>query len=201
MCENSTVNKQESETQIEIFPGQTFQVEIVAVGQRFGVVPASIRAETGINVIDHLQKLQDVEDHCTKIEFTVRSSSRNETILLGIDGQALPAWINESINIPDELLQFKVFIQLKDCPLGFQFDDRQNICSCHHYLDAFGVQCNFTTYKLNRHAQQWIGLVSPTKTIAICEHCPYDYCKSYSLSLFFFFFFFFFYLLCNYNNL
>lgn len=73
------------------------------------MVPASVRAETGINVIDHLQKLQDTGDQCTKLEFTVRSSNRNETILLSIDGQTLPTWINESINVPDELLQLKVF--------------------------------------------------------------------------------------------
>ena len=181
ICKNSTLNKHESELHIEIFPGQTFETEVVAVGQRFGVVPASVRAETGINVIDQLQRIQDTENHCTKLKFTVRSSNRNETMLLSIDGQIMPKWINETI--PDELHQFKVCITLKDCPLGFQFDDRRNSCSCHHNLDAYGVLCIFTTYKLNRHAQQWIGILNSTKSIAIYQHCPYDYCKPYGLSL------------------
>ena len=181
-CTNSTLNKYEAEARIEAFPGQTFEIDVVAVGQRFGVIPASVRAETGINVIDQLQKLQDTEDHCTKLKFTVRSSNRNETMQLSIDGQTVPQWINNE-TIPNELLQFKVFITLEDCPLGFEFDSRRNICLCHHYLDYNGVQCNFTTYKINRNAQQWIGVLIPTKTVVIHQHCPYDYCKPYALSL------------------
>ena len=185
MCTNSTLNKHKAEAHIKVFPGQTFEIEAVAVGQRFGMIPASIRAETVTrnNVIDQLQKLQDTENQCTKLKFTVRSSNRNETILLSIDGQIRPKWINESISIPDEFLQFKIRITLKDCPLGFDFDSRRNICSCQPYLDTYGVQCNFTTYKVNRQAQQWIGVLHPTKIIVVHQHCPYDYSKPYALSL------------------
>ena len=179
MCTNSTLNKYETEAHIEAFPGQTFEIAVVAVGQRFGVIPASVRAETGINVIEQLQKLQDTEGHCTKLKFTVRSSNRNETMQLRIDGQTVPQWINN----PDELFQFNIFIILEDCPLGFEFDSKRNICSCHHYLNSNGVQCNFTTYKIDRNAQQWIGVLTPTKTVVIHQHCPYDYCKPYALSL------------------
>ena len=101
-------------------------------------------------------------------------------MLLSIDGQIMPKWINETIS--DELLQFSVIIMLKDCPLGFDFDDRQNICSCQTHLGARGVQSNLTTYRINRKAQQWIGVLNPTKTIVIHQHCPHDYCKPYALS-------------------
>jgi predicted outer membrane repeat protein len=182
ICTNSILNKHETEIHINIFPGQSFEIEVVAVGQRFGMTPASVRAETSTdNVIDQLQKLQDTENHCTALKFTVKSSNRNETMLLNVDGRTLPKWINEST--PDELRQLKMFIMLKDCPLGFEFDSRQNICSCHSYLDAYGVQCDFTTYKINRHAQQWIGVLNHPKIFIIHQHCPYDYCKPYALLL------------------
>ena len=48
-------------------------------------------------------------------------------------------------------------------------------------LSMHGVQCNFTSYTVNRHAQQWIGMVT-NKTV-IHQHCPYGYCKPYPLSL------------------
>ena len=102
-------------------------------------------------------------------------------MLLSIDGQIMLKWIDETI--PDELLQFRVVITLKDCPLGFDFDNGKNICSSHSYLGAHGVQCNFTTYRVSRKAQQWIGVLNPTKTLIIHQHCPYDYCKPYALSL------------------
>lgn len=79
--------------------------------------------------------------------------------ILSKEGQTAPKWINESI--PDEFLQFNIHITIKDCPLGFEFDNRRNICSCHPYLDTYGAQCNFTTYKVNRKAQQWIGAQNP----------------------------------------
>lgn len=45
MCTNSTLNRYKTESYIKVFPGQTFEIEVVAVGQRFGMVPASVRAE------------------------------------------------------------------------------------------------------------------------------------------------------------
>ena len=94
-------NTNETENRVDVFPGQTFEIEAVAVGQRFGI---SIRAEMGINIVDQLQKLQDTESHYTKLKFTTWSSNRNKTMLQNIDGQIMPKWINETI--PDELLQF-----------------------------------------------------------------------------------------------
>ena len=68
MCTNSRINKEKTEGHIEVFPGQTFEIEAVAVGQRYGMIPASIRAKTAEkNVIDQLQKLQDTEGQCTNI--------------------------------------------------------------------------------------------------------------------------------------
>ena len=104
-------------------------------------------------------------------------------MLLHIERKFVPQWINEFEAISDELLQFKILIVLKHCPLGFEFDSKRNICLCHPYLNNYGVQCNFTTYKVNRKAQQWIGILNHAKNIVIHQHCPYDYCKSYSLSL------------------
>ena len=182
ICTNSTKNKCKTEAHITLFPGQTFVIEVYAVGQRFGIIPASVRAETARNnVIDQLQKLQDTENHCTKLKYTVRSSNRNETVKLSIDGQTMPQWLNETI--PDEFAPSMIFIVLDNCPLGFEFDSRRKVCSCHPYLGTYGVQCNFTTFKVNRKAHQWIGLLNLTKTIVVHQHCPHNYCKPYALSL------------------
>ena len=179
ICRNSTIIEYETETHIQVFPGQTFEIDVVAVGQRFGVVPATVRAETGSNVIDRLQKLQDTEKECTNLKYTIRSSNTNETMLLKVDRQDIPQ--NETVTT--ELLQFRVLIHVKACPAGFVFESKQNICLCHQYLLDQGIQCNFNSYTVNRNAQQWIGLMRPTMDIVIHHHCPYDYCKSHALSL------------------
>ena len=87
--------------------------------------------------------------------------------------------------IPNENLaefnQFEVFIHLNACPLGFV--KKQNICQCQLYLLSCRVQCNFSLCTVNRNAEQWIGLMSPTMNVVVHNHCPYDYCKSNALSL------------------
>ena len=181
ICTNSTINRNTTEAHVEIFPGQTFDIKAVAVGQRFGVVPAAVRAETGFGVIDDLQKLQDTDKDCTKLKFTVRSSSRNESMLLKIDRKDLQNY-NQNGTVPKEMVQFKLLIFLKDCPLGFEFDTKQNICLCHHFFHKYGVQCNFDSYTVKRNAQQWIG-VNSMYNIIIHQHCPFDYCNSYATSL------------------
>ena len=65
----------------------------------------------------------------------------------------------------------------------FLIVDDNYICSCQPYLDTYGVQCNFTTYQINRHANQWIGVLNLTKIIVVHQHYPYDYCKPYAFFL------------------
>ena len=180
ICTNSTVDRHRNETRIEVFPGQTFEIEVVAVGQRFGVVPATVRVSK-FDIVDPLQRLQEIENHCTKLHFTVRSSRRNETLLLNVDRQGLTERI-PNVNLL-EFHQFKVLIHLNSCPIGFLFDKKWNTCLCQQYLQSLRVQCNFSSYTVNRKAGQWIGLLPPTMNIVIHNHCPYDYCKSSALSL------------------
>ena len=181
ICTNSAIDRHRNETQIEVFPGQTFEIEVVAVGQRFGVVPATIRAESEFSLVDQLQELQRTENHCTKLPFTVSSSRVNETLRLNLNRQGLIERIpNENLA---EFSEFKVFIYFNSCPVGFLFNKKQNTCSCQEYLESHGVQCNFSSYTVNKKAEQWIGLMSPTMNIVIHNHCPYDYCKSSALSL------------------
>ena len=179
ICRNSTINKYETETHIQVFPGQTFELEVIAVGQRFGIVPTTVRAEMGSNLIDSIQKLQDTDKECTNLKYTIRSSNINETMVLRVDRQDIPQ--NETVT--NELLQFRVLIHVKACPAGFVFESKQNICLCHQYLLDQGIQCNFNSYTVNRNAQQWIGLMRPTMDIVIHHHCPSDYCKSHALFL------------------
>ena len=51
----------------ETYPGATFLISAVGVGQRNGTVPAVIRAEFGMKSqakLDELQKAQQLEQHC-----------------------------------------------------------------------------------------------------------------------------------------
>ena len=177
MCTNSTINTTKTECHFKLFPGQTLEIEVATVGQMYGVAPASIRAKTTFGVIEQLQKIQNTENKCTKVMYTIKSSDSNVTIVLSVEQQN----IRRLQNGQDYL---KVNIVLLDCPLGFEFDRKQNICVCYHLLLQYGVECNLTTFTVNRNAHQWIGASTKTRqNVAIHQHCPYDYCNSFTLSL------------------
>ena len=185
VCTNSTIGKCKKEVHIDVFPGQTFNIEVATVGQRYGVVPASVRAKTDFNVIDDLQKVQDTQNRCTMLKYTLRSSNRYESMVLRIEQQ------NNIQNISFRgvtMHEVRVLIHLHQCPLGFEFVDKFNSCMCSHYLLEQGVKCNYSSFTVNRNAHQWIGRsrVSNQTTandITVHQHCPHDYCKSYIRSL------------------
>ena len=64
------------------YPGETFQVSVVAVGQRDGTIPSTVRSAVRtsitdthpINLLDH-QYLKQINNTCTKLNYTVFSLS------------------------------------------------------------------------------------------------------------------------------
>ena len=70
-----------------IYPGETFQVFVVAVGQRSGIVPTAVRS-SAMNIAQydiagdfhHSQYIQQVDKTCTKLNYTVFSLSQGMMI-------------------------------------------------------------------------------------------------------------------------
>ena len=185
-CTNSMPNTHKTMIKREIFPGQTFELQVVAVGQRFGVVPAVIKAEAEHNmIIDDLQLLQDVEISCTPVKYTIRSQNREERLRLTIDKRCTSSFLPQQKwlkQIFPELAQLNILILLKNCSLGFVFDSKENSCICHPALLQWGITCNITSQTVNRKAHQWISSMHNTN-ILIHEHCPLDYCRAEDIFL------------------
>ena len=128
--------------EIDIFPGQTFQVEAVAVGQRYGIVPSIVTAELLESHSDsHLEQGQDVQSvgrECTKLYYTMYSNKKVESIQLTVAVPLIETLYQTNIIILDYLPQqyhnlfehLIIKINLKDCLLGFVFDDNRQTCFC-----------------------------------------------------------------------
>jgi predicted outer membrane repeat protein len=187
ICKNFIPNINITNFEIATTPGRTFVVEVVAVGQRFGVVPAIVKAEFqnqngNENIITELQRSQNVGIHCKNLSYTVRSRYKKETMQLTL--------IDKQVPKPDPTLeidihqfqQLQITIHLNKCPPGLIFDSNRNICVCYYPLEEQGIQCNISSHTVIRNTQKWISTIDVDK-IAVSHHCPYDYCKSYELSL------------------
>ena len=71
---------------VDIFPGETFEMEVVAVGQLQGSVPSIVQAHVigqTQGTLDHSQIVRTVERTCTRLTLTVRTS--NNKIDIGIN--------------------------------------------------------------------------------------------------------------------
>ena len=89
-CLEQTPNCNSTARRVELFPGQTFTIQAVAVGQRYGTAPATVQAVFEDSLDSHLedtQYVQDVETGCTNLTFTLQSSAKTETIVLTINNR------------------------------------------------------------------------------------------------------------------
>ena len=187
ICRNGKPIVNITRVNIETIPGKTFEIEVVAVGQRFGVVSAIVEAKVqnhdgNNNIIPQVQRSQNVGTRCTRLSYVIHSRNDNETMQLVIDRQRVPRPGPYSAVDPLQFEQLEINIHLNNCPVGFIFDSNTNTCACHHSLIEQGTECNVTSQTVTRKAHTWISAVHEDK-IAINHHCPYDYCKDYVLSL------------------
>ena len=75
-CSNSSV--QHCGDSSTVYPGETFQVSLIAVGQRDGTVPSTVRSTVtssttefhSVSLLNH-QYLQKTNNTCTKLNYTV----------------------------------------------------------------------------------------------------------------------------------
>lgn len=153
---------------VTAYPGKTFQIPAVAVGQRFGTVPFTVHARfTSVNYssppqMKPLQETQKVRRKCTNLTYTIYSSNHNEDIMLGVNKITIPYQnAKDSYKIRASrslLLQFTdlhVHILLHACPLGFVLHN--SLCTCHPQLQQHAINCSIETQEVNRPLSMWIN--------------------------------------------
>ena len=183
MCANSSQVCNITEYIKDIFPGQTFAIEAVAIGQRFGIVPSLVTVITGNGdrILDAGQYTQNTARQCTSLHFTVSSGRKLETINLTTQEFRTPCKSIEGYTKFQLLCdQFSMKIKLKDCPLGFVFNTHTKECQCSSQITSHTmVSCDFATYSIIKAKQVWLlsKNTSGNNQIVIHDNCPYDYCQ------------------------
>ena len=156
-----------------VYPGETFLVPVVAIGQRNGTVPAVVKSslEDEQSMLDSLQEAQSVNHTCTALQYTIYSKSSKETMTLTAEGPCLE--LGEPLIINVTLLQ---------CPTGFTLSSSTKGCTCEKRLQKYASNCNITSRKIDRDGDFWVGVDSDFEGTILHPHCPFDYCKSYPVS-------------------
>ena len=194
LCYNSKPICNITDYTIKAYPGETFLVHAVGVGQMYGTVPSSVIAQfRQTNTIiqpqfESLQRVQKAEHFCMHFRYTIKSSNTAEDILLTVESNVNKDILNDPLGSMYPKKQFDdvvLHVELQPCPLGFVMN--KTFCTCHPHLQVLNIQCNITSARILRNAHSWINATFNKGGVAIGilvhQYCPFGYCKAHNLDL------------------
>ena len=174
-CENNHPDCSKSGITLSVNPGETFTISVVAVGQRYGAVPALITSSIDSSPLPNLlpfQYYQQTTNKCTKLNYTVFTMHDYVIITLYPSGPCS--------TFGNELL-LDININL-NCPLGFNLSHSARSCVCESRLAKYTYHCNITnglgTVTRNSGQKFWVGYDNQSNGLILYPHCPFDYCVS-----------------------
>ena len=182
ICISSKPNCHIANTSAELQPGQSYKIEIIAVGQRSGTVPSSIGAEfigPSQGLLTQMEYIQPVGINCTNLTYTVQFSRDVEILQLITTDQT---W--------REKKSFNVKFYRKNCTIGFILNTERSKCICSPTIIDHGMECDIQILRINRLNPKWISstYIHLNKKIQLPEvivhdYCPFDYCIAITQSL------------------
>ena len=171
-----------------VYPGEEFNLSVVAVGQNFGTTTGFVYAQllqeregTSLGQLQHFQLVHQYQ--CNHPSYTIYSRHEKEILVLTAtvtviqvygDNTTVQASISEYNRynrsyIPKDLLQFPVYINvtLRRCPPGFKLTDSPPYkCECSNRLQRlqgkYKVTCLINTQQVERSGTVWIGFDNKT---------------------------------------
>ena len=129
MCFKSIPLCDTTEHQVYAFPGQTFEIEAVAVGQRMGIVPTTVNVLETPNEgsLSAGQDVQSVGRQCTILQFTVNTLRLDYKLKLRLqDADIFESTVNQLLKkkLPPKFhilfQQLNIMITLEPCLLGYE---------------------------------------------------------------------------------
>ncbi len=167
---------------ISAYPGQTFTLSAITVGQYLqtsdprgtpSAIYASILRSNEVSKRGSLPSVyltQQGGRTCTNFTYSVHSKNKYEFIVLTVESgnQLAPynkgliekaVWWRQNRNtVLPYFVKLPVYIsvELKECPLGFEMSD-EDMCDCAAALIPLGINCSINENTIHRQAPLWIG--------------------------------------------
>ena len=162
-CENNSPNCSKSSKVLSVYPGNSYQVSVVAVGQRDGIIPAKVEIVDECKLLCS-QIVQNTSKTCTTLNYTV-DPQQKATLNLYADGHC-------------SIFGDKLVLELNGtqrCPAS---QENSSMCICDQAL-KYGIEdCTITTEsaaQITRHSNETFW-VSYNSSFIFHPHCPFEYC-------------------------
>ena len=186
-----------------VYPGQSFTVDVAAVGQQNGTLPVSSSFFQLIS-LDHrphytqlvintqVSNQEQQAEPYASLNCVLYSNQSSATFSLTVQ-QASQAELRYVHYKPNYLT-----VKLGECPWGFELTNTtQYTCVCNSLLDKYGIPCDINTRDVTRWGYYWLGcdsyqdapdtkdtdlvMMSSTikcKGVILAIRCVHDYCET-----------------------
>ena len=161
---------------INAYPGETVNIPVITVGQRFGATTGTLKVVEIIEGQELDQILKPWQPHCQDFLYTVHIRSQTELITT----LKLSAVVDNKANVPTELeTNITVNITILDCPPGFEFSQNSGECGCNRDILASlsTTKCNASSQIISKQGDIWMGYNSDDHCVIAHQNCPFDYCS------------------------
>ena len=156
-----------------LYPGQTLTISLYHhkgdTAANAIVVKTDITQQyvTPCIVLDISENLQLIDEHCTKLRYTIGFPTDNWCELF----LKLATDSDENLDI--------FYVRQITCPTGFVKIDKR--CQCDPVLVQYGITyCNINDQTILRPANSWISTTTQNNSYHISLHCPFHYCLPHS---------------------
>ena len=167
-CQNNLPDCSESNITLSLYPGEThYQVSVVAVGQRNGIVPANVTSVDKC-ILPCSQYIQRTSKTCTTLNYTV-DPQQSVSLELYADG-------------PCSMFGNKLVLKLngaQSCPDSLENSSMS--CICIQAFQKYGINpCSTTNglvqIKRDPNETFWVGYNHYEPGLIVHPYCPFDYC-------------------------
>ena len=125
--------------------------------------------------LGELQESQSVYRQCTNLFYTIPwSATLTVEILLYVEGPCSKEILKEGKSL-------MLLLELLPCPNGFNLS-KERVCECEPRLQVYTNSCNVTEQSIQHKGDFWVGYSNESEGLILHPHCPFDYCKSGSVT-------------------
>lgn len=182
-CVNARPQCSIKSQKVSVFPGQSFSLPAVAVGQLDGTtIDTAISflintTSQGYITLGSQQSAQPLHTACTHLNYSL-NSGENEVSFIAVQTNY------GRTRLPNSILLL-IEVHTKECPIGFHLKQVSMRCDCNHFLEEYSVAC-FIDEDINnieRTSPVWIGYDKIRGRILAHDSCPFGYCTLDSVNL------------------
>ena len=190
LCQNKKPScKPSSPFQLQLFPGETFSIDVVLVGQLNGTVPGTVQASlksrhSSLKQGEYVQSISSTD--CSQLKYTIYIGNDSEELQLKVQHTGDISGFEASFSS-----MYIIEVKIKDCPFAFSHTNNiKNLsCDCSTLLKSHSeyAYCDITNKTIKRSPPAWIGMIQKENglhSVAFHTFCPFDYCLNSKVDLF-----------------